>query len=168
MTINKRKKNSRQRGSHTHGWGAMKKHRGAGNRGGRGLAGTGKKGDVKKPCIWKNTKYFGSHGFHKKNARKIKSINLNYFEKNIERLLADKLIIKEGDSYIIDASKLGFDKILGYAKLTKKLKIKAASFSKRAIEKIKITGGEAIELKKTASPEKVKKESVKTEQTKEG
>ena len=36
-----RKKNTRQRGSHTHGWGAKKKHRGAGNRGGRGNAGSG-------------------------------------------------------------------------------------------------------------------------------
>ena len=62
MTINKRKKNSRQRGSWTHGWGSKKKHRGAGHRGGKGNAGTGKKGDAKKPKIWKNKKYFGKYG----------------------------------------------------------------------------------------------------------
>ena len=50
---NKRSKNSRQRGSKTHGWGAMKKHRGAGHRGGRGAAGSGKRGDAKKPSIWR-------------------------------------------------------------------------------------------------------------------
>jgi len=40
MTVNKRKKMSRLRGSHTHGWGAKKKHRGKGNKGGAGMAGT--------------------------------------------------------------------------------------------------------------------------------
>ena len=48
MVTNKRSKDTRQRGSNTHGWGAMKKHRGAGHRGGRGNAGTGKRGDAKK------------------------------------------------------------------------------------------------------------------------
>ena len=62
MVVRKRKKNSRQHGSTTHGWGAMKKHRGAGNRGGRGLAGTGKRADQMKPLHWKE-RYFGKLGF---------------------------------------------------------------------------------------------------------
>jgi large subunit ribosomal protein L15 len=169
MTINKRKKNSRQRGSHTHGWGAMKKHRGAGNRGGRGLAGTGKKGDVKKPSIWKDTKYFGRYGFKKKGAaEKINPINLSYFEEKAEKLLADKMIQKEGDSYVIDASKLGYNKILGCVKLTKKLKITAKSFSKQAVEKIKDAGGEAVELKKMEKAKPKEEVKAKPEQTKEG
>ncbi|MBW2982254.1 uL15 family ribosomal protein [Candidatus Woesearchaeota archaeon] len=159
MVVIKRKKNSRQRGSHTHGWGSMKKHRGAGNRGGRGMAGTGKKGDVKKPSIWKNKKYFGKYGFKKKGGdRKINAINLNYFEQKADKLLADKLITKEGERYIIDASKLKFNKILGCAKLTKKLKITAESFSKDAAEKIKAAGGEIIELKKSEKIVKTKPE----------
>ena len=48
MTINKRKKNTRQSAGTTHGCGSMKKRRGAGNRGGRGNAGSGKRGDAKK------------------------------------------------------------------------------------------------------------------------
>ncbi|MBT7062960.1 50S ribosomal protein L15, partial [Candidatus Woesearchaeota archaeon] len=36
MVIRKQKKSVKQRGSRTHGWGAGKKHRGAGHRGGRG------------------------------------------------------------------------------------------------------------------------------------
>jgi len=65
MSINKRTKRSRQRGSHTHGWGAKKKHRGAGNRGGRGMAGTGKRADQKKPTIMNlyGNEYFGKRGF---------------------------------------------------------------------------------------------------------
>ena len=158
MVVNKRKKNSRLRGSHTHGWGAKKKHRGSGNRGGKGMAGTGKKGDAKKPCIWGNTKYFGKYGFKKHGAaKKINAISLIYFEQKAEKLLADKLITKEGDKYVIDANKLGFNKILGYAKLTKKLRITADSFSKEAAEKIKAAGGEAVEIKK-AIKEAPKKE----------
>ena len=163
MVVNKRKKNSRQRGSHTHGWGAMKKHRGAGSRGGRGMAGTGKKGDAKKPSIWKNKKYFGKYGFKKKGIiKKINAVNLNYFEEKADMLLANKLITKEGEVYVIDVSKLGFNKILGYAKLGKKFKITADSFSKEAAEKIKAAGGEVIELKKPEKTAEVKpKEEIK-------
>ena len=63
MVVNKRKKNSRQRGSTTHGFGSKKKHRGHGSRGGSGLAGTGKRADAKKPSFWHDTEYFGGHGF---------------------------------------------------------------------------------------------------------
>ena len=67
MVVNKRKKSTRQRAGTTHGYGSMKKHRGAGHRGGRGASGTGKRADSKKPSIWKQTDYFGKHGFKKKN-----------------------------------------------------------------------------------------------------
>ena len=63
MVINKSKKKLKYRGSKTHGCGSMKKRRGAGHRGGRGAAGSGKRGDAKKPSIWGGT-YFGKHGFH--------------------------------------------------------------------------------------------------------
>ena len=162
MAVHKRKKDTRQRGSKTHGWGSMKKHRGAGNRGGRGMAGSGKRGDAKKPSIWKNKRYFGKYGFHKQGiVKKINPVNLSYFEEKAEKLLADKLITKEADRYIIDAAKLGFNKVLGCVKLTKKFKITAKSFSKKAVEKIKAAGGEAVELKKEETPEvkpEVKKE----------
>lgn len=161
MAVNKRKKFSRQRGSHTHGWGSKKKHRGAGSRGGRGMAGTGKKGDAKKPSIWKNVKYFGKYGFKKKGIiPEIKPVNLIYFEQKLGSLLANKLISKENDLYIIDVAKLGFNKVLGYGKLTKKYKILAPLFSKGASQKIKAAGGEAIETK--AKEEK----PVKTEEPK--
>ncbi|MBR9691702.1 50S ribosomal protein L15 [Candidatus Woesearchaeota archaeon] len=153
MVTNKRRKNSRQRASTTHGWGSMKKHRGAGNRGGKGMAGTGKRGDAKKPRIWKNKKYFGKFGFKKKNIpQKINAVNLAYLEEKLEKLLSKKLIEQQGDLYIIDVAKLGFNKVLGYGKPTKKYKITSPKFSKDAVEKIKAAGGEAIELNKEATP----------------
>ena len=49
MVVNKRKKVTRYRAHTTHGGGHRKKRRGAGNRGGKGNAGTGKRGKAKKP-----------------------------------------------------------------------------------------------------------------------
>lgn len=153
MVLNKRKKNSRQRAGTTHGWGSMKKHRGAGNRGGKGMAGTGKRGDAKKPSIWKNKKYFGKYGFKKKNIIiKINSVNLAYFEEKLDKLLEKKLVEQKDNTIIIDVQKLGFNKVLGYGKLTKKYKITSLFFSKSAVEKIKAAGGEAVQLKKEATP----------------
>lgn len=132
MAVNKRKKNSRQRGSKTHGWGAMKKHRGAGNRGGRGLAGSGKKSDQLKPTIIKKfgfDNYFGKLGFKRPQQlkTKIKTINIK-----------DLKIFDKTD---LNLTELGFSKLLGEGKVTKKYKIIIPSCSKIAKEKIEAAGG---------------------------
>lgn len=151
MVVNKRKKFSRQRASHTHGWGSKKKHRGAGNRGGRGMAGSGKRGDAMKTLYWKDKKYFGKHGFKKKGVKKeINAINICDIEEKLDRFL------KEG---VVDLGKLGYNKLLGSGKVTKKLKIKVDSASAGVVEKVKKAGGEVIlgavkkEQKKDASKE---------------
>ena len=136
MPASKRKKNTRMRAKTTHGWGSMKKHRGAGNRGGRGNAGTGKRADQKKPTILKlyGSSYFGKKGF--RNQRRVGKknfiLNLSHINDNLDK--------KVGEFYIFDASK--YDKVLGTGKITKKVKIKCKSFPKTAIEKIKEAGGE--------------------------
>ncbi len=148
MVVNKRKKNSRQRGSHTHGWGSKKKHRGAGSRGGRGMAGSGKRADTIKPSLWKE-RYFGKYGFVKKgDIKTIRPINIIYLEEHFDRLLKNKTISKEGDSYSVDILKIGYNKLLGGGKITKKYKIKTEYASKNVIEKIKKAGGEVILAKK--------------------
>lgn len=147
MVIYKRKKITRQRGSKTHGWGAMKKHRGAGSRGGRGMAGTGRKADVKKPSIWKNKKYFGRYGFKRKNTKNLKIVNIIFLEENLNRLLADKKIKEENESYTIDLNTLGFDKLLSKGRVTKKFKISCSYASKKAVEKVKGAGGDVITSK---------------------
>jgi len=155
MAVHKRKKNSRQRGSHTHGWGSKKKHRGAGNKGGKGMAGTGKRADAKKPSIWKNKKYFGKFGFKSKSRENIKAVNLSYFEEHLNRLVTDKKVEQENDMYIIDISKLGYNKLLGNGKITKKYKFIAGYASQNAIDKVKRGGGNII-LKDQVNPDKLK------------
>lgn len=134
MTATRQKKSKKLRAKTTHGYGSKKKHRGAGNRGGRGMAGTGKRADQKKSLILKKygKEYFGKHGFKRplKLMKKGKTINLNIIN----------LKTKEGDTF--DATK--YDKVLGSGNLDKKIKIKANSFSKNALEKIKKSGSETI------------------------
>ena len=126
----------------THGGGSKKKRRGAGNRGGRGMAGSGKRSDSKKPSIW-NQKYFGKFGFVSKNVRKINAINIGYLEENINKLPRDA--ISKGNEFVsVDLEKLGFNKLLSNGKVKNKYKIKVPYASKKAIEKIKNNGGEVI------------------------
>lgn len=149
MTVNKRKKNSRQRGSMTHGWGSKKKHRGAGNRGGRGMAGTGKRADSKKPTHWKG-KYFGKSGFTSKKPKiRINAINISFIEQHIDKFLSKNLAKKEGSHYIIDLENLGFNKLLGNGRVSVKFKIKTPYASETVTEKVKESGGEVTGLAKS-------------------
>ncbi len=144
MTVNKRKKNTKQRGSKTHGWGAKKKHRGQGHRGGRGMAGTGKRADTKKPSIWKED-YFGKHGFVSKTPKvKINAVNISFIEQHIDNLLSKNLISKENGFYVVELEKLGFNKLLGDGRVSVKLKVKTPYASKTALEKVIEAGGEVI------------------------
>lgn len=154
MVIHKRKKNTRQRGSHTHGWGSKKKHRGAGNRGGKGMAGTGKRADSMKPSIWKNIKYFGKFGFVKKGSKeKIIPINIAYFEEHLDKLFKDKKIEQKDNFYVVNLNLLGFNKLLGTGKPTKKFKFITKYASKGAIEKVKKSGGEVVVQEKINIPD---------------
>ena len=149
MTVNKRKKNTRQRGHKTHGWGAKKKHRGQGNRGGRGMAGTGKRADSKKPSIWKNPDYFGKHGFISKTPKvKTNTVNVSYVEQHINLFISKNLIKKENEFYHVELEKLGYNKLLGDGNVSLKFKIKTPYASKTAIGKVREAGGEVFGIEK--------------------
>lgn len=144
MTHNKRKKNSRQRGSWTHGWGAKKKHRGAGHRGGRGKAGTGKKGDAKKTMYWHEV-YFGKKGFVSITEKKVNTINLSQLE-------------SLGKESKINLQEKGYNKLLGAGKITKKIEVTVLSASEKAIQKIEAAGGKVHILKQEKQKKDDKKE----------
>jgi len=130
MKLKKKKKIKRMRGTRLHGK-AEKKHKGKGNRGGIGMAGTGKRADHKKSWVIKyKWPYFGKKDFAKKNYRvKIKNIiNVKEIQNNY----------KPGE---LNLSKF---KILGKGEIKDKFIIKAAQASKSAIDKIEKAGGEVI------------------------
>lgn len=167
MAIHKRKKNTRQRASMSHGWGAKKKHRGAGNRGGRGMAGSGKRADQKKPSIWK-TKYFGKFGFvARRNPDAIKFISLRTIGQTMESLIKEGVAEKKGDSYTINLEKGGYGKLLSQGQVNDKLTIHVREASETAIEKVKEKGGDVVLIGSEANPEKKKKEPNKKKVNKE-
>ncbi len=135
MKLKKRKKSSRFRGSHTHARGFKKKARGSGHRGGKGMAGTGKRADQRKTLILNLPyKYFGKDkALRRKQKPKLKSINLQQITSNLPSFPNDK-----------ESINLKGYKILGEGDINKKLIIKASAASKSAIEKIKKSGGEII------------------------
>ena len=144
MVIAKRSKFSRARGSWTHGGGSKKKRRGAGNRGGRGNAGSGKRGDANKPSNWKNKRTFGKYGFNSVKSKPPKTLNLKIIEDTIANLVKKGLAKKSGDTYVLDLKQMGYDKLLATGKVSLKLKITADAASAKAVEKVRSAGGEVI------------------------
>ncbi len=149
MVVHIRKKSSRQHGSRTHGWG-YKKHRGAGNRGGRGMAGTGKRADSKKPSIWKQP-YFGQRGFFNPNPKKNKNIiaiSLKNVEDRLDGWKGAGFVKEEDGKVVVDLGKLGYNKLLSSSMATKKLKISVLYASKGAVKRVERAGGEVLTSKK--------------------
>jgi large subunit ribosomal protein L15 len=141
MTDNKRKKNSRQRGGWTHGWGAKKKHRGAGSRGGRGMAGSGKRGDAKKTLYWGDPNYFGKHGFVNVNTKDDVTINIAHLDAGIDTLIKKGKAKVENGAITINLNELGYTKLLGAGNTKRKLNITVNKASKSVEEKIAKNGG---------------------------
>lgn len=139
MTVNKRKKSSRYRAHTTHGKGSMKKRRGAGNRGGRGRAGSGKRADQKKPSYWKEET--GKFGFHSVHSHHIEVLNIRDLEEH--RPLWERLgkVKKEGNMYVVDLSVMGYEKLLSAGSPKNSWVITVGSVSENARQKIEKAGG---------------------------
>ena len=138
----KRKKSGRMlgRGAGSCGWGARKKHKKAGHRGGKGMSGTGKRADQKKTLVIKlyGNDYFGKQGVTSRGTKRDtrKRIDLWQIEQNLETYGK-----KVGDKWEINLENY---KILGKTDVKNKLVIKAKEASKSAIEKVKKAGGQII------------------------
>jgi len=127
-----KKKTKKMRGKKTFGYGSKKKHRGAGSRGGRGLAGSFKHKKLK--ILKENPEHFGKRGFKRRVKKSLKVINLRDIEKIAEKTGKKKINISE----------LGYDKVLGKGQLTEPLEIEARFFSEKAKMKIEKNGGKVI------------------------
>ncbi|MEM0201179.1 MAG: uL15 family ribosomal protein [Candidatus Micrarchaeaceae archaeon] len=132
MVQRRSKKNRRNLGRRTWAAGNKKNNRGAGSRGGTGRAG-------RKHKWTRIVKYekerIGKPGFTRWNASKLNVINLDLISEKIQKN-------KEESSSI----ELNGYKVLSDGSLNKPITIKANAFSKKAIEKIKKAGGDAITI----------------------
>jgi large subunit ribosomal protein L15 len=144
--IRKTRKIRKMRGSRTIGGGCSKKRRGAGHRGGRGMAGGHK--HMWSWIVKYDPNHYGKYGFKRplKTVAKFNPVNLDYLDDNAERLVKNGLAQKEGQKIAIDVTNLGYDKVLGKGRVTRPLIIKAPFFSQRAVEKIEKAGGELVTL----------------------
>jgi len=131
VKVHKRTKNSRIRGARTVGWGFRQKHKGHGNKGGFGKAGTGKRADHKKQSAEQAVKgkYFGKQGDTSRGTKRVKykKINLKDIKANFvgEKIdLSKHKILGTGDGF--------------------KAEITALAATKGAIEKMEKAGGKII------------------------
>ena len=160
MTAKRNKKNRKQHGSRTCGWGLV--HRGCGQKGGSGNAGTGKKGNCKLPRsgeVWaKQT--LGKFGFiHHGPVLNDITINLRDLEDTLPTFIANKFATESAGTVTIDLEKAGFTKVLSTGKVNHKWKINVQHASPGAIEKVKVAGGELT----LAKPKKADKPAKKAE-----
>ena len=162
MKTHKRKKSKGQRGT-TRYHGARKKWKSSGSKGGKGMAGTGKRADHKKSLIIKlyGNNYFGKQGVTSRGTEKDRSkvMNLRDIETNF-----DTLMKKYGKN---DELNLSEYKILGEGELTRKITIRALAFSESAKEKIKRSGGNTITIEHKESQEKLNAKKKSNEKVKE-
>lgn len=147
MKTKKRKKASRMHGRAmgTHGYGARKKHKKSGHKGGKGMSGSGKRADHKKTLITKlyGNNYFGKQGVTSRGTKRDKRdrINLQEIELNLEMYVKKGIAIKTKEGFEINLK--GY-KILGNGEVKNKLIITANESSKSAKEKVEAKGGKII------------------------
>ena len=157
IKTHRRKKTQKYRGKRagTRGWGARKKHKKSGHKGGKGMAGSGKRADQKKTLVQKlyGNYYFGKQGITSRGTKKDKSdrTNLTDVEMNLENYIKRGIAKKTEKGFEIDLSSY---KILGEGEVRNKLFIKAKEASRNAEEKVKKSGGEIIIVKKSKNSKK--------------
>ena len=138
MSRRKRSQKKNYLGLRSFGRGNVKNRRGSGNRGGRGNAGL-----HKHKFTWitrYDPDYFGKSGFTRPNRKTINVINLYAID---QRARFDKLEKKDGKYYFEFHGK-----ILGTGNISQPVIVKALSWSKGAVEKVKKAGGEIVKLEK--------------------
>jgi large subunit ribosomal protein L15 len=134
------RKTRRLRGSRMHGWGNTQKHRGAGSRGGVGMAGSKKQ-------RWQYVSkympgYFGRTGFtrHAQTTPE-KTINAGWLSQNIKKLVSEGMAAEAKGTYSVDLTAAGYTKLLGTGAVEARLNVKVGSCSAKAREKIQAAGG---------------------------
>lgn len=143
MKVKRRKKSTRFRGSRMNRRGYKNRTKGSGNRGGKGMSGTGKRGDQRKTLVLNQfgNKYFRKDKTTSKNG-KVKSISLRSLEEQLETFVKTGKATHTTGTYEV---KLPKHKIVGN-KATIKMIIHAQEASAGAIEAVKAVGG-SVHLK---------------------
>ncbi|RLE74570.1 MAG: 50S ribosomal protein L15 [Thermoprotei archaeon] len=144
MVVRREKKSKSLRGWRTHGWGRVGQHRRSGTRGGRGHAGYHKHywtWVVRYAPDW-----YGKHGFtrHPSIIPRPRCINVGQLDESLDEWVREgKAALKEG-VYEVDVTKLGYTRLLGSGKITKRVIVRVVDATERAVEKVRQAGGDVI------------------------
>ncbi|MDI6642512.1 MAG: uL15 family ribosomal protein [Candidatus Hodarchaeaceae archaeon] len=144
MVVRRRRKVRGQRGTRTYGRGCSKRGRGGGESGGRGMSGGHKHKWAY--VVRYMPDYFGKHGFTRPAAvrKEVKAINVGDLDERMEELLQLGVARQEGEKFMVDVGKLGFEKVLGGGKVTRPMDVTAKNFVESAKRKLEEAGGKAI------------------------
>jgi len=143
--VRRREKKSRYyRGSRTHGWGRVAQHRRSGRKGGRGRVGYHKhkwSWTVKYAPDW-----YGAHGFtrHPSLVVQFRALNVGVLDEKIEELVNLGVATRSGDSYYVDLTLLGVNKLTGSGRVSKKIVVRVHKATEQAIAKISGAGGKVV------------------------
>ncbi|MEK6899439.1 MAG: uL15m family ribosomal protein [Nanoarchaeota archaeon] len=142
MKVKKRKKSTRYRGSRLNRRGYKNRTKGSGNRGGYGMAGTGKRGDQKKTLV---LNLYGNKYFKKDRSVtrkwKVPSMSIRTIEERLGNFVKSGKAKQTSGGYEIDLSKY---KIVGDTKTDIKMVIKALGASANARKAIESAGGSIL------------------------
>lgn len=134
----------KMRGSRTHGRG-KKAGRGAGLIGGRGRAGLSKTGKIY--MLKYEPNLLGRHGFKRPMCLNVSKFTINVAElqERMDDFVAKGFAVKEGDSYSVNLTEAGYDKLLGNGNIDVAVKVTVAQSSEKARLKIEASGGSISE-----------------------
>ncbi|WP_440060041.1 uL15 family ribosomal protein [Thermogladius sp. 4427co] len=148
MVVRKRKKSRKLRGrTRTMGWGRVGQHRKSGSRGGFGAVGM-----HKHKWIWMlkyAPNWYGKHGFTNPTSvtGKIREVNVGVLDEAADKLVREGKASVEGGLVVIDVRSLGFNKVTGKGRVTKRLKVITEYITEAAKKKIEEAGGVVEVLK---------------------
>lgn len=133
------------RGSRTCGWGRIGQHRKHGMKGGRGWAGGHKHRWTY--VVKYAPDHFGKRGFRcPTGIGEVKALNVGELNELLDKLVNEgKVEFKDG-KYLVNLSKLGYEKLLGEGEISRAVTVEAKYFSKKAEEKILGAGGSIIKV----------------------
>ncbi|UCG89776.1 MAG: uL15 family ribosomal protein [Candidatus Heimdallarchaeota archaeon] len=148
MTVRKKKKVRKQRGSRTYGYGRVSGgHRKSGSRGGKGNAGIKDHHRIGRISdMIRNKKGFNAPNIPSSSL----SINIGDIDEQLDLLLTKNIAIKEGSIFKINIANLGYSKVMGKGFVKHPFHIYAEKITSKALEKIEAAGGKAFT---SSSPE---------------
>lgn len=90
--------------------------------------------------------YFGRSGFKRPQSqvKPKRTINVGDINENLDRLVESGFLKKDKDSYAVNLTEKGFDKLLGAGRVSNKFTIEVGECSEKARQKIEAAGGRVL------------------------